>query len=93
MAREKQTTPIGTAMAASFKLGFALKDAEGRSEFGARKQASVRFGSSPMHQSFAWVIAAALLLKPDSAPQSLTAAVDALVNKAEDQFLDSLGEN
>ena len=39
---------------------------------------------------FAWAITAASLLKPDSAVQSFTAAVDALVDEVEDQFLTSL---
>ncbi len=76
---------------------FESEDAGRLSEFGARKQASVRFGLSSMDQSsetllslatlgifaaqqrdaiqFAWAITTASLLKPDSAAQSLAAAV------------------
>ena len=42
---------------------------------------------------FTWAITAASLLKPDSATQSLTAAVDALAGTTEDQFLASLTDN
>ena len=48
MARERQTTPIVTAMSDSAELGLAFEDAGGLSGFGAQKQATVRFGSASM---------------------------------------------
>ena len=86
MSRERQTTPIVTPMSDSAEL----------SGFGTQKRVFVRFGSSPIQQSYETILSLVILgifLKPDSVTQSLTAAVDTLVNEAEDQFLDSLTDN
>ncbi len=86
MSRERQTPPIVTPMSDSAEL----------SGFGAQKRVFVRFGSSPIHQSYETILSLVIhgiFLKQDSVTQSLTTAVDTLVNEAEDQLLDSLTGN
>lgn len=86
MSRERRTPPIVTPMSDSAEL----------SGFGAQKRVFMRFGSSPIHQSYETILSLVIhgiFLKPDSVTQSLTAAVDTLVNEAEDQFLDPLTDN
>ena len=78
-----------------------LENAGSLSGFGDQKQISLRLGLAPIHQSYETLMslatlgffAAASLLKPDSAAQSLAATVDALIGIDEEQFLASLTDD